>query len=110
VPIRHAAYRAAIPFCRYLAIQHPTTDFYPPGVGGQAAYRNAGIAFQYRTRDEFARFLDGLALIEPGITPMADWRPEIEPGPPAQPRPGGRVRGARQEAVKRSFRTGAWFP
>jgi S-adenosyl methyltransferase len=75
----------ALPSGSYLAIQHPTADFYPPGVGGQGAYRNAGIAFQYRTKDEIARFLDGLELIEPGITPMADWRPEIEPGPQLSP-------------------------
>lgn len=72
----------ALPSGSYLAIQHPTTDFYPPGVGAQAAYRNAGIAFQYRTRDAFARFLDGLELVEPGIVPMVDWRPEIEPDEP----------------------------
>jgi S-adenosyl methyltransferase len=75
----------ALPSGSYLAIQHPTADFYPSGVGGQAAYRKAGIAFQYRTQDEFARFLDMLELIEPGITPMADWRPEIEPGPALSP-------------------------
>lgn len=69
----------ALPAGSYLAIQHPTTDFYPPGVGGQAAYRNAGIPFQYRTKDVFARFLDGLELVEPGIVPMVDWHPEIEP-------------------------------
>ena len=74
----------------YLAIQHPTADFYPPGVGGQAAYRAAGIAFQYRTRDQFARFLDGLELVEPGITPMAEWHAEDEP----QPRPAPAEAGA----------------
>ena len=79
----------ALPSGSYLAIQHPTTDFYPAGVGGQGAYRNAGIAFQYRTKDEFGRFLDGLELIEPGITPMADWRPEIEPGPQLTPAQAG---------------------
>lgn len=72
----------SLPSGSYLAIQHPTTDFYPPGVGVQAAYRSAGIAFQYRTRDAFARFLDGLELVEPGIVPMVDWRPEIEPDEP----------------------------
>jgi len=79
----------ALPSGSYLAVQQPTTDFYPPGVGGHTAYRNAGIAFQYRTKDEFARFLDGLELIEPGITPMADWRPEIEPGPRLSPAEAG---------------------
>ena len=39
-------------------------------------YRNAGIAFQYRTRAEFERFVDGLELVPPGIVPMTEWRPE----------------------------------
>ena len=73
----------ALPPGSYLAIQHPTADFYPPGVGGQTAYRRAGIPFQYRTRDQFARFLDGLELVEPGVTPMAEWHAADEP----QPRP-----------------------
>jgi S-adenosyl methyltransferase len=80
-----ARFMEALPAGSYLAIQHPTTDFYPPGIGSQSAYRGAGIPFQYRSKDEFARFLNGLELIEPGITPMSEWRPEIEPGP--QPRP-----------------------
>jgi hypothetical protein len=34
-----------------------------------------------------ARFLDGLELVDPGITPMFEWRPELAPGPqPARPR------------------------
>ncbi|MGH3279764.1 MAG: SAM-dependent methyltransferase [Trebonia sp.] len=72
---------AALPSGSYLAIQHPTADFYQPGTGAQGAYRGAGIPFQYRAREEFARFLDGMELIEPGITAMSEWRPEIEQGP-----------------------------
>src|SRR6201996_4399401 len=47
----------ALPSGSYLAIQHPTQDFYPEGVGADRSYRNAGIAFQYRPRAEFERFL-----------------------------------------------------
>jgi trans-aconitate methyltransferase len=71
----------ALPVGSYLAIQHPTTDFYPTKVGAQSAYRSAGIPFQYRSKEEFTRFLDGLELIDPGITTMSEWHPEIEPGP-----------------------------
>ncbi len=67
----------------YLAIQHATADFYPPGGGTAEAYNRAGIAFQYRTRDEFGRFLAGLHPVPPGIVPMAEWRAGDEP----QPRP-----------------------
>jgi hypothetical protein len=69
----------------YLAIQHPTADFYPPGAGTASAYQRAGMAFQYRTRDEFARFFTGLELVPPGIVPMAEWRAETEPGPRPAP-------------------------
>jgi len=69
----------------YLAIQHPTADFYPPGAGTAAAYQRAGIAFQYRTREEFARFFTGLELVPPGIVPMAEWRAETEPAPRPAP-------------------------
>jgi hypothetical protein len=75
----------ALPAGSYLAIQHPTADFYPPGGGGQAAYRGAGIPFQYRSKDQFARFLDGLELVEPGITPMAQWHADDEPQPRPEP-------------------------
>ncbi len=76
---------AALPPGSYLAIQHPTADFYPPGGGAARAYGDAGIAFRYRTREEFARFLDGLDLVPPGITLMAGWRAEAETGPRPEP-------------------------
>jgi hypothetical protein len=78
-------YVAALPPGSYLAIHQPTTDVFEPGVGAgvTAAYRDAGIPVQYRTRDEFAGFLDGLELVPPGITITSEWRSEDEP----QPRP-----------------------
>jgi SAM-dependent methyltransferase len=69
----------------YLAVQHPTADFYPPGAGTAAAYQRAGMPFQYRTREEFARFFTGLELVPPGIVPMAEWRADGEPGPRPAP-------------------------
>ncbi|HEY0932813.1 MAG TPA: SAM-dependent methyltransferase [Trebonia sp.] len=84
-----ARFLEALPAGSYLAIQHPTADFYPPGVGSQSAYRGAGIPFQYRSKAEFARFLDGLELVEPGITPMSEWHPELEPGPQPGPSEAG---------------------
>jgi hypothetical protein len=72
---------AALPSGSYLAAQHPTRDFYAEGVGVDRSYRNAGIAFQYRTRAEFERFVDGLELVPPGLVPMIEWRAENEPGP-----------------------------
>jgi hypothetical protein len=71
----------ALPGGSYLAVQHPTRDFYAAGVGADRSYRSAGIPFQYRTRAEFERFVDGLELVPPGLVPMIEWRAEDEPGP-----------------------------
>ena len=54
---------AALPAGSYLAIQHPTRDFYARGLGADRSYRNAGIPFQYRTAGEFGRFVAGLDLV-----------------------------------------------
>ena len=78
-----AAVRAAMATNPHLVIQHASADFYPPGGGTAGAYNRIGIPFQYRTRDEFERFLTGLHLVPPGIVPMAEWRADDEP----QPRP-----------------------
>jgi hypothetical protein len=72
---------AELPSGSYLAVQHPTRDFYPENVGADRSYRNAGIPFQYRTRAEFERFVAGLELVPPGLVPMIEWRAENEPGP-----------------------------
>jgi hypothetical protein len=32
-----------------------------------------------RTREQFARFFTGLDLVEPGIVPVVDWRPDDDP-------------------------------
>jgi hypothetical protein len=81
---------SALPAGSYLAIQHPTADFYPPGGGVATAYGRAGIPFHYRTRDEFARFLTGLEPVPPGIEMMSQWRAGNEP----QPRPAASDAGA----------------
>jgi S-adenosyl methyltransferase len=72
---------AALPSGSYLAIQHPTRDFYPENFGADRSYRSAGIPFQYRSRAEFERFLTGLELVPPGLVPMVEWRADSEPGP-----------------------------
>jgi S-adenosyl methyltransferase len=80
---------AALPSGSYLAVQHPTRDFYAEGVGAQGSYRNAGIPFQYRDRAEFERFVAGLELVPPGLVPMVEWRAEGEPQPRPSPAEAG---------------------
>ncbi|MFI6514109.1 SAM-dependent methyltransferase [Spirillospora sp. NPDC050679] len=38
---------------------------------------------RWRTREEIMPFLDGLEVLEPGLVPLAEWRPD--PGEPAPP-------------------------
>lgn len=65
----------------YVAITHPTYDF----LSRETIERLKQVStpsqgpFRPRTRAEFARFLDGLDLVEPGIQPVAEWRPDGDP-------------------------------
>jgi hypothetical protein len=69
----------ALPAGSYLVISHATHDFMPVE---QSASANAiDPNFKFRSRDEFARFFDGLDLVEPGIVSIAEWRAEQEPTP-----------------------------
>jgi hypothetical protein len=44
-------------------------------------YRDASAPAHYRTRDQIAAFFDGFKLIDPGLVPLPDWRPEPRPYP-----------------------------
>ncbi|MEU9761646.1 SAM-dependent methyltransferase [Streptomyces sp. NPDC047985] len=70
----------AMPPGSYLALTHPTTEL--GGEGNEAAMRfwneNATPPITARSRAEFASFLTGLELVEPGIVSCARWR--AEPG------------------------------
>jgi hypothetical protein len=43
---------------------------------------NANPPYLLRSRDEFARFFDGLELVEPGVVSAPAWRPEAGPVEP----------------------------
>jgi hypothetical protein len=83
----------ALPSGSYLVATHAAIDMMPPQVQamaqGSAASGRHGT-FHFRTRDQFARFFDGLELLEPGVVSVADWRAEHEPAPrPAPAEAGG---------------------
>ena len=65
----------------YLIFSHGTYDPYPPEASEQIrdAYVEGGIHLRVRTRDEVARFLDGLELVPPGLVTASEWYRE----PPA---------------------------
>jgi hypothetical protein len=73
-----AGYVEAMPPGSYLVMSNGTLDALPPERAAElrAAFARSGEPAAPRTRDEFARFFDGLDLLAPGIVPVSQWRPE----------------------------------
>lgn len=74
----------ALPSGSYVVITHPTGDFNPEAV--KIAVDSAvasGMTLVPRSHDEVARFFEGWELVEPGIVPVAAWKPDD--GTPTDP-------------------------
>ncbi|MER5719922.1 SAM-dependent methyltransferase [Streptomyces sp. NPDC002132] len=74
---------AELPSGSYLMMTHATADFSPEeSAAATAKLKAAGVTLALRSREEFARFFDGLDLVEPGVAVVPDWHPELgEPVP-----------------------------
>ena len=61
----------------YLAMSHLTDDLQSEEMRAlsQSVPRDARYTFAVRSRADFARFFEGLSLVEPGIVPIDQWRP-----------------------------------
>jgi hypothetical protein len=74
----------AMPAGSYLAIVHGADDIQAETVAaGMRLYNQASATpIRLRSRDEVARFFDGLEPVGPGLVPMAEWWPpgQIDPG------------------------------
>jgi hypothetical protein len=68
----------ALPSGSYLAASHATAEHNPAGSAAVLRVnRAAGIPFQFRDSDEFARLaFSGLELVPPGVVLVSEWRPE----------------------------------
>jgi hypothetical protein len=74
----------AVPSGSFLAMSDTTRDIDTQAMTTGAARYNAKLGptvFTPRTGAEYARFFDGLSLVEPGLVPMPRWRPDPDPGP-----------------------------
>jgi hypothetical protein len=72
-----ATYMDAVPPGSYLVISHPALDQVEIAAAAQDSLsRSMGMPVTFRTRDQVQRFFDGLELIEPGVVPVQEWRPE----------------------------------
>ena len=74
----------AVPSGSFLTMSDTTTDIDTQTMTTGAARYNAKLGpttFTPRTGAEYARFFDGLSLVEPGLVPMPQWRPDPGSGP-----------------------------
>jgi O-methyltransferase involved in polyketide biosynthesis len=69
----------------YLAVSHASSDVEEVGQSEGAVSYNAQTAtpITLRSREEFARFFDGLELVPPGIAPLGQWAPGLTATGPA---------------------------
>jgi hypothetical protein len=74
---------AELPSGSYLMMTHATADFTPEeSAAATEKLKAAGVTLALRSRAEFARFFDGLELVEPGVEVVHRWHPELgEPVP-----------------------------
>jgi hypothetical protein len=74
--------KAALPAGGYLAI-YDSSDV-DPGLNDALHKYNESGADPYRVRrpDQIARYFDGLELVEPGVVPIQQWRPDHSPFDP----------------------------
>ena len=68
----------ALPSGSYLAMSHPTAEIHGAAVeASMRRWNESGAApIRTRSREELARFFDGLELLPPGIVSCSLWRPE----------------------------------
>jgi O-methyltransferase involved in polyketide biosynthesis len=72
----------AVPAGSYLAVSDTTRDIDTEQMVTGAAKYNARLGpsqFTPRTREEIARFFDGLELVDPGLVPLPEWRALASP-------------------------------
>jgi hypothetical protein len=69
----------AVPSGSYLALSHLGPEFFDPETLREAQVvsgRRVQQQMTWRNREQVARFFEGADLVEPGIVPVEEWRPE----------------------------------
>lgn len=70
----------------HLVVAHPSFDIAAPGMREASEHLRHGLNVPWvvRSREEIERFFAGLDMVEPGLVPIEDWRPDV-----VRPRPTG---------------------
>jgi O-methyltransferase involved in polyketide biosynthesis len=71
--------KGALPSGGYFAL-YEATDTDPAQNEATRIYNESGaVPYHLRRPEQVARFFDGLELVDPGLVPIQDWRPEHSP-------------------------------
>ncbi len=61
----------------FLALTHPARDQVAVAVKAETSLtKSIGQKVTFRTRDQVSQFVAGLDLVEPGVVPVQEWRPD----------------------------------
>jgi S-adenosyl methyltransferase len=74
----------AVPAGSYLTINDSTDTSAEVVEAARIWNQSANPTYHLRSPERFARFFDGLELVEPGVVSPLEWRPEPGSGPPAE--------------------------
>jgi trans-aconitate methyltransferase len=75
-----------LPSGSYLMLQDGTTVSQENADALEDYNQSGAIRYNLRTPEEIVRYFDGLDVVEPGVIPIQQWRPDpADPGKPAEP-------------------------
>lgn len=70
----------ALPPGSFVVVAHPASDIEPDTVSELTRIAaDHGIVTTPRSRADVVRLVEGLDLVEPGVVPLLDWRPDASP-------------------------------
>jgi hypothetical protein len=72
-------YKAALPPGSVLILSHATADLVDVPEESRAVvdtYTGAGVSLTVRSREQATRFFSGWDLVDPGVVPVSEWRPD----------------------------------
>jgi O-methyltransferase involved in polyketide biosynthesis len=75
---------AGLPPGSYLAIADSVSTGGAHREAGQRYAKTGAVPYRLRSPAEITGFFDGLGLLDPGVVPVPDWRPDPSPFPPRQ--------------------------
>ncbi|GAA2262838.1 hypothetical protein GCM10010145_42390 [Streptomyces ruber] len=74
-----------LPSGSHLVVSHASADFTPQkSKEATETYKAGGITLALRSRDEVGRFFENLELVDPGVSLVVDWHPELGDPVPGQ--------------------------